>query len=287
MRIDAHQHFWHYDAARDTWITAGMSALKRDFLPDELAGHLAERGFDGCIAVEAAPSIEHTRFLLDLARAHPFIRGVVGWVDLLAHDLDRVLDTLAGEPLLKGVRHAAQAEADDYLARNDVAHGIAQLGAFGFTYDILIYARQLPAAVTLVSRLPAQKFVVDHVAKPPIRDGTLAPWATRLRELAQRPNAYCKISGLVTEADWRNWRPEHLGPYLDVALDAFGADRLMFGSDWPVCLLAADYGTVVDVVEDYAAALTESERRGLFGGNAARFYHLDKRVVPSVENPRT
>jgi L-fucono-1,5-lactonase len=287
MRIDAHQHFWHYDAARDTWITAEMSALKRDFLPDELARPLAAHGFDGCIAIEATPSIEHTRFLLDLARGHPFIRGVVGWVDLLAHDLDRVLDTLAGEPLLKGVRHAAQAEADDYLARDDVAHGIEQLGAFGFTYDILIYARQLPAAVTLVSRLPSQQFVVDHVAKPRIREGTLAPWATRLRELAQRPNVYCKISGLVTEADWLSWRPDHLRPYLDVTLDAFGADRVMFGSDWPVCLLAADYAAVVDVVEDYAAALTEAERRGLFGGNAARFYHLDRRGVPSLENGRT
>ncbi len=281
MRIDAHQHFWRYDADRDTWITGEMAALKRDFLPDELAGHLTAHGFDGCIAVEAAPSMAQTRYLLDLARAHPFIRGVVGWVDLLAPDLARDLALLSREPMLRGVRHAAQGEADDFLARDDVIHGIGQLGAFGFTYDILIYAHQLPAAETLVSRLPSQPFVVDHLAKPRIKGGILAPWASRLRALAQHPNVCCKLSGLVTEADWTRWRPEHLRPYLDVALDAFGADRVMFGSDWPVCLVAADYATVVDVVEDYAAALTESERRAVFGGNAARFYHLDAGPVVS------
>ena len=273
-RVDAHQHFWHYQLERHAWITEEMAALRRDFLPEDLEGVLADASVQGSVAVQADQSLEETRFLLDLARKHSFVQGVVGWVDLLAPDLEPTLEALAADPLLVGVRHIAQAEADDWLAREDVAAGIGRLREFGLTYDILIHHWQLPAAQALVDRLPAQPFVVDHLAKPPIRDAVLEPWATRMRELSHRPNVWCKVSGMVTEADWQGWRREDLRPYLDVVLEAFGPERLMFGSDWPVCLLAADYAGVVDVVAEVAASLSPAEREAVFGGTARRFYGL-------------
>lgn len=274
MRIDAHQHFWQFDAKRDRWITHEMRAIRRNFLPADLEPALAANGMDGCVAVQADQSEAETRFLLDLARRHAFIKGVVGWVDLVSPRLDQTLDTLAADPLLRGVRHVAQAEGDDFLAREDVVRGIGRLGRVGLTYDILIVARQLPAALALTARLPDQPFVLDHLAKPPITAGTIEPWARDLRELARRPNVCCKLSGLVTEADWKRWRPEDLRPYLDVAFEAFGPDRVMFGSDWPVCLVAAPYDRVLAVVAEYASTLSASERDAVFGGNAARFYGL-------------
>ncbi len=274
IRLDAHQHFWKYNPRRDAWISDDMAAIRRDFLPVDLEGMLAANGFDGCVAVQADQSLDETQFLLDLAARHPFIKGVVGWVDLRSSRLDETLETLAHDPRLRGIRHVAQAERDDFLAQDDVIRGIGRLGDLGLTYDILVFERQLPAALTLTSRLPDHAFVVDHLAKPRIKEGRLEPWAARLKELARRPNVCCKISGLVTEADWTGWRPEHLRPYLDVAFDAFGADRVMFGSDWPVCLTAASYERVLGVVDEYAAALSADERDGLFGGNAARFYGL-------------
>jgi L-fuconolactonase len=274
IRLDAHQHFWKYNPRRDAWITDDMAAIQRDFLPVDLEGTLAANGFDGCVAVQADQSLDETHFLLDLAARHPFIKGVVGWVDLRSPRLDETLETLAHDPRLRGIRHVAQAERDDFLAQDDVIRGIGRLVDLGLTYDILVFERQLPAALTLTSRLADQAFVLDHLAKPRIKEGRLEPWATRLKELARRPNVCCKISGLVTEADWTGWRPAHLRPYLDVAFDAFGAERVMFGSDWPVCLIAATYERVLGVVDEYAAALSADERDGLFGGNAARFYGL-------------
>jgi L-fuconolactonase len=274
MRIDAHQHFWEYNPRRDAWITDEMAVIRRDFLPADLESTLAANGTDGCVAVQADQSLEETRFLLDLAARHRFIQGVVGWVDLRSPQLDETLETLAADRRLRGIRHVAQAEPDDFLAQDDVVRGIGRLGRFGLTYDILVFERQLPAAIALTSRLPDQPFVLDHLAKPLIKDGRLEPWATQVKELARRPNVCCKISGLVTEADWTNWRPEHLRPYLDVAFEAFGADRVMFGSDWPVCLVAASYDRVVGVIDGYAAALSADERAALFGGIAARFYGL-------------
>jgi L-fuconolactonase len=188
--------------------------------------------------------------------------------------LEETLDVLSADALLRGVRHVAQAEADDFLTRDDVVRGMRHLGRRGLTYDILIVARQLPAALTVTSRLPDQPFVLDHLGKPAIKDRVLEPWAGGMRELARRPNVFCKLSGLVTEADWYGWRPEHIRPYLDVALDAFGPDRVMFGSDWPVCLVAATYEGVLGVIAEYAAALSASEQEALFGGNAVRFYGL-------------
>ena len=281
MRIDSHQHFWRFDPARDVWITTDMSALLRDFLPEDLAPLLTKHSFDGCIAVEASQSLDQTHFLLALAHAHDFIRGVVGWVDLVSPELPLVLDSLAADRRLVGVRHEAQGEADNYLKRGDVVRGIAQLARHDLTYDILIYERQLPAAISLVTRLPEQRFVLDHLAKPRIRDRILEPWATHLREIARRPNVWCKLSGLVTEAEWQRWTPADLAPYLDIAYEAFGPDRMLFGSDWPVCLLAGDYGRVLDVVEDFAASLSDHERQALFGGTAARVYRLPALAVPA------
>jgi L-fuconolactonase len=274
MRIDAHQHFWRYDATRDGWITDDMQAIRRDFFPADLEPTLAAHGFDGCVAVQADQSDAETRFLLDLARRHPFIKGVVGWVDLRSPRLDATLEALAAEPRFRGVRHMAQAEADDFLTRDEVVRGIGRLSRVGLSYDILIFARQLPAALALTSRLPDQRFVLDHLAKPAIKERALEPWATEVRALARRPNVWCKLSGLVTEADRAGWRPEHLRPYLDVAFEAFGTDRVMFGSDWPVCLVAASYERVVGVIDECAVALSAAERAAVFGGNAARFYGL-------------
>jgi L-fuconolactonase len=274
MRIDAHQHFWHYDPVRDDWITEEMSVLRRDFLPEELEAQLAEQRIDGSVAVQADQSEDETRFLLQLAERHPFVMGVVGWVDLRAADLSERLEEFSRLELLCGVRHIAQAEPDDFLEREDVVRGIGTLGDFDLTYDILVYPRQLSAALSLVDRLPNQPFVVDHLAKPRIRDGELEPWAVQMSELASHPHVWCKVSGLVTEADWSRWRPEDIHPYLDVVFEGFGPDRLMFGSDWPVCLLAASYGRVAQLIEDYAACLSAAAREKLFGGNALRFYGL-------------
>jgi L-fuconolactonase len=274
MQIDAHQHFWHYDPARDGWITEEMSILRRDFLPDELKPLLDSLGVDGTVAVQADQSEAETRFLLGLAESHPFIRGVVGWVDLMAPALEARLEHFSMFGRLCGVRHIAQAEPDDFLARDDLARGIALLSEFGLTYDILVYPRQLPAVVSLVEKLPESPFVVDHLAKPLIREGQTLPWATHMNELARYPNVWCKLSGLVTEADWRRWRPEDIRPYLDIVFEAFGPDRLMFGSDWPVCVLAASYRQVWELLDSYASQLSRADRAKVFGDNAASFYGL-------------
>lgn len=276
MRIDAHQHFWRHDPVRDGWITDEMAVLRRDFLPGELGPLLAANGVDGSVAVQADQSEEETRFLLTLAEGHPFIRGVVGWVDLLAPNLEERLEHFSQWERFRGVRHIAQAESDDFLSRPDVARGVGALRTFGLTYDILVYCRQLPAALELVRGLPEQPFVVDHIAKPLIADGVLEPWATHMREMAGHPNVWCKVSGLVTEASWSDWSPADLRPYLDVVFEAFGPERLMFGSDWPVCLLAGSYEEVLVLAERYFGQLTLAERAGVFGENAAAFYGLSR-----------
>jgi L-fuconolactonase len=274
MRIDAHQHFWRHDPVRDAWITDDMAVLRRDFLPEELAEELTAAGMDGCVAVQADPSEDETRFLLEIAGRHAFVRGVVGWVDLCAKDVGERLEHFSHFKNLRGVRHIAQAEDDDYLARADVQRGIGLVGDFGFTYDILVYERQLPAALSLVEALPEHRFVVDHMAKPRIREGVLEPWASHMRELALHPHVWCKVSGMVTEADWAGWRADDMRPYLDVVFEAFGPERLMFGSDWPVCLLAGSYRDVRSLVESYVSGMPPEDRDAIFGGNAVRFYGL-------------
>jgi len=277
MRIDSHQHFWRYRPQDYPWIDEGKGLLKRDFLPEDLEPLLSAQRFDGCIAVQAAHTPDETRFLLDLSDRHPFVRAVVGWVDLCAPDVERRLAELARYPRLKGIRHIAQDEPDDrFLAREDVVGGIAALEPFGLAYDILIFARQLPAALELVRRLPRQRFVLDHIAKPEIAAGRVSPWKEQLRELAAAPNVCCKLSGMVTEAKWKGWTPADFRPYLDVVFEAFGPDRLMIGSDWPVCLLAGDYPAVMGLVEGYMSGRPAAEREKVLGGNAARFYGVDE-----------
>ena len=275
MKIDSHQHFWRYDAARDAWITESMAVLRRDFLPDHLAAELNANAIDASIAVQADQSENETMFLLDLAEKNKHIAGVVGWVDLLSPRLAERLEYFSHFSKLRGFRHIAQGEPDDrFLVRENFVKGVAQLRAFDFAYDILIYPKQLPAAIDLAARLPEQRFVVDHVAKPEINSGKTAPWAAQVRELAQNKNVFCKLSGLVTEADWKHWKPDDFKPYLDVVFDAFGVERLMFGSDWPVCLLAATYGQVKQLIENYVTCYSEADKDKIFGGNAARFYVL-------------
>ena len=272
MKLDAHQHFWSYDAAQYPWILPG-SALHRDWLPDDLAPLLAAAGLEGCIAVQARQSVEESRWLLGLAERHPIIKGVVGWVDLRSAQVGDVLGELARHPRFVGVRHVVQDEPDDdFMLGADFLRGIGELRAHRLAYDILIFPRQLPAAIALARRFPEQPFVLDHIAKPAIKSGTLSPWREQIRELAQAPNVLCKISGMVTEADAQAWQTADFRPYLEVVCEAFGEDRLMFGSDWPVCLLAAEYAQVCALVHDCLAPLSAAAQAKIFGGNAARFY---------------
>jgi L-fuconolactonase len=275
MKIDSHQHFWRYDAVRDAWITDSMAVLMRDFLPDHLAAELAPNEIDASIAVQTDQSENETMFLLELAEKNERVAGVVGWVDLSSPRVGERLEYFAHSPKLRGFRHIAQSEPDDrFVLRESFVKGVAQLRVFGFTYDILIYPKQLPAAIELVARLPDQRFVVDHLAKPEIKSRKMAPWAVHMREIAQNKNVFCKLSGLVTEADWRHWEAGDFKPYLNLVFDAFGADRLMFGSDWPVCLLAATYRQVKQLIEEYGKGFSQSDKEKIFGGNAARFYGL-------------
>ena len=275
MRIDAHQHFWLYNPAEYGWIDDSMRALRRDFLPADLAPELTSNGFRGSIAVQARHTLEETRWLLELADRSPEILGVVGWVDLRSPDARSQLETFTSNPKLVGIRHIVQAEPDDrFLLRPDFLRGIALLEEFDLAYDILIYPRHLPVAAEFVERLPHQRFVLDHLAKPQITTGEIETWARGIRRLAAFPNVFCKLSGLVTECDWRHWTPEQIVPYLDVTFECFGADRLIIGSDWPVCLVAAPYSRAVDVVKNYLDRYTEKTREAVLGGNAQRLWRL-------------
>jgi L-fuconolactonase len=275
MRIDAHQHFWQYDAQRDSWITDDMAAIKRDFLPPDLIPELATNGIDASIAVQADQSEDETNFLLDLAGKHSQIAGVVGWVDLRSPSLEDRLEYFSHFEKLCGFRHVLQSEPDDYfMLREDFQRGIGAIERFGFTYDILIYPKQLSAAIDLVENFPKQPFIIDHMAKPDIKSQRVEPWAAQMRELAQNPNVFCKVSGLVTEADWHNWSAEDFRPYFDVVFDAFGPDRLVYGSDWPVCLVAGTYHRVKRLIEDYVQQFSPGDHAKIFGGNAVRFYGL-------------
>lgn len=277
MRIDAHHHFWRYSAAAYGWIDASMAAIRRDFLPEDLATEMAASRIDGVISVQACHTVAETEWLLAMAAEHPWIDGVVGWVPLADPAAGAVLDRLARDPRLRGIRHVLQAEPDSYMDRPDFNAGLALLRDRQLAYDILIYHHQLPAAIRLVDRHPDQVFVLDHMAKPNIRSGSLQPWSRDLTELARRPNVFCKVSGVVTEADYHSWTYEQILPYLETALAAFGPSRVMFGSDWPVCQVAIPYREWVTTVERWAAYLSDSEKAALFGQTAARAYRLDVR----------
>jgi len=275
MRIDAHQHFWNYSAAEYPWIGAGMERLACDHLPADLAPLAAAAGVGGTVAVQARQSLEESRFLLDLAAASPLIRGVVGWVDLRSDEVDRQLAELAPRPKFVGVRHVVQDEPDPrFLLGDAFMRGIGRLAAHGLVYDLLLYPVQLPAAAELVRRFPEQPFVLDHLAKPRIREGVFDPWRADLEALAAAPNVSCKLSGMVTEAAWGKWKRADFVPYMQAALEAFSPRRLLFGSDWPVCTLSAPYGDVVGIVDDFLARLSPDEQAAIRGGNAVRVYGL-------------
>lgn len=250
-----------------------MAALRRDFLPEHLLPELAANGIDATIAVQADLSETETLFLLDCAARHGEIAGVVGWIDLCSSAVADRLAYFSQFKKLRGFRHIVQAEPDDcFLLRDDFCRGISRLREFGFTYDILVYPRQLPAACRFVGKFPEQQFAIDHLAKPAIRDGAMEPWRSQIRTIAAHPNVCCKLSGIITEADWESWSPGDCRPYLDVVFEAFGTDRLLFGSDWPVCLLAGTYHRVKSLIAEYTRSLPVADRDKIFGANAAQFY---------------
>ena len=274
-RIDAHQHFWRYDPAEYAWIDDAMAGLRRDYLPDVAAREMTDAGVDACVAVQARQTLEETGWLLALADAHRAIAGVVGWVDLQSPDAQQQLEHVADHPKLVGLRHIVQSEPDDrFMLRPEFCRGIALLERFGLAYDILVYSRHLAAATELASRFAGQRFVLDHLGKPNIRHGELRVWERDIRALSTCANVSAKLSGLVTEADWTGWTAQDIRPYLDVAFDCFGADRLMIGSDWPVCTVASNYARVMAVVTDYLADRPLQERDAVLGGTAQRFYNL-------------
>ena len=275
MRLDAHQHFWKYSPSEYGWINDKMAVLRRDFLPSDLQPLLEAEGFNGSIAVQARQSLEETRWLLELADQNGLVKGVVGWVDLCAPVLTDQLDQFASNSKLVGVRHVVQDEPDDeFMLRPDFRRGIARLAEYSLAYDILVYPRQLPAAIKFVREFPNQRFVLDHIAKPLIAEGRIAPWDRDIRELAKSENVCCKLSGIVTEAKWHDWRPADFRPYLDVVLKAFSPSRLMIGSDWPVCTVSAPYSRTMAIVGDYIAEFTPTEQDAILGGNCAAFYRV-------------
>jgi L-fuconolactonase len=278
VRIDAHQHFWRYDDREYGWMGTGMKSLKKDHLPDDLLPLLQAVGIDGTVAVQARQIVEETRWLLELADRYPFIKGVVGWVDLRSPQLWQQLEQFASYPKLCGVRHVVHDEAEEkFMLRRDFVRGIGMLAEFDLTYDLLLFPKHLSVACELVARFPDQSFVLDHIAKPRIKDGITEPWATDIRRLAAFPNVFCKVSGMVTEADWQAWKAVDFEPYLDVVFEAFGVGRIMIGSDWPVCTVAGTYSDVIQIVSDYVRHLPEAEQADVMGGAAVRFYGLESR----------
>jgi len=276
MRIDAHQHFWVYDPTQYPWMDDRMQVLKRDHLPEESAPKLKNIGFDGAVAVQARRMVTETEFLFDLAKQHPFIKGVVGWVDFESDELDVQLERYSANPLLKGVRELIHDMTDVNYAISDVhVNAIAKLSRYGLRYDLLLMPPHIRPATNLAQRFPNQPFVLDHIGKPEIAKQMRSPWVEDVQDLAKCNNVCCKLSGMVTEAKWRDWRPADFHTYLDIVVEAFGPQRLMIGSDWPVCTLSADYEQVMTIVIDYVGQLSPDERSAILGGTCARFYGLD------------
>jgi L-fuconolactonase len=274
-RIDTHQHFWNYNQRDHLWMTSSMDKLRRDYLPPDLMPLMNAAGVGGSIAVQARQSLEESIWLLQLAEDYPFIRAVVGWVDLCGEGVIEQLEQFAQHPKFRGVRHVVHDELDDeFMLRKSFLFGLSQLKRYGLTYDLLLFPRHLPVACEVAKRLPDQPFVLDHIAKPRIRTRDIEPWAADLRRLARFANVSCKISGLVTEAAWDSWKPEDFRPYLDVVLDAFGSKRLMIGSDWPVCTLAAEYPSVINLEAQYIAELSGDEQQAIWSTNALEAYGI-------------
>jgi L-fuconolactonase len=274
MKIDSHQHFWRYNSVEHQWMTDAMGAIKKDFLPKDLKPVLKESNIDGSVLVQATQTYSETGFLLKMAEESDFIKGVVGWIDLRADNILDQLDECQKFNKLKGFRHILQSEDPGFMLQPAFLRGISALKEFGFTYDILIYPKHLPAALKLVEKCPEQFFVIDHLAKPFIKDGSITKWQNGIAALASHDNVYCKISGMVTEADWKNWKYDDFTPYMDIILYYFGIKRIMYGSDWPMCLVAASYNDVMQIVRDYFVSFSASDQQLFFGENAMSFYQL-------------
>ncbi len=274
-KIDAHHHFWEYDSVEYGWISDEMAAIRRNFLPADLKREIDAEGIDGVVSVQARQTVEETEWLLGMAGQYPFIRGVVGWVPLASPEVKGDLARFAANPNLKAVRHVLHDEPDDnYMLRDDFNEGLSLLAAHGLAYDILIFERHLPQTVQLVDRHQEQVFIVDHIAKPKISRNEVSPWRENIQELAKRQNVYCKMSGLVTEADFKAWTVEQLKVYMDVVLSAFGGQRTMFGSDWPVCLVACEYARWHGIVSDFVSSLSAAGQQRVLGGTAIEAYKL-------------
>jgi L-fuconolactonase len=275
MKIDSHQHFWKFDPVRDAWITNEMRVIQKDFLPEDLQPVLSQNGIDGCVLVQTDQTESHNEFLIGLASGKSFIKGIVGWVDLQSENIRERLRYYKQHELMKGFRHILQGESDRALMLKPAfMRGIEALKEFDYAYDILIYPDQLPYAKELVTAFPTQKFVIDHLAKPRIRENEIDVWKKGMIDIAQYKNVYCKISGMVTESDWKRWKKSDFSPYLDTVTKAFGIDRIMYGSDWPVCLVAATYKEMMEIVNDYYESFSNDEQQKIFGKNAIEFYNL-------------
>ena len=275
MKIDTHQHFWKYSKEQYPWIGEGMEVLAQDRLPADLEPLLEANGIDGTVAVQARQVVEETEALLAMAEKYDFIRGVVGWVDLRSPNVEAQLERFRDRKKLVGVRHVVQDEPDEkFVLREDFMRGIGKLEAYDLVYDILIFPHQLPAAIELVRRFPDQVFILDHIAKPRIKDEQMSPWENDIRKLATFENVSCKLSGMVTEADWHNWTAEDFRPYMEVVLEVFGAEKLTIGSDWPVCTLAGQYGSIVSIAADFISQLSDNEQKAIWERNPKRIYGL-------------
>ncbi len=275
MIIDSHHHYWQYNPVEYDWIDDSMNLIRNDYLPEKLAQTIAEAGVGGVISVQARQSTDETNWLISMARQNKFMKGVVGWLPLIQDDIEDYLHKYSGEKLLKGLRHVVQGEPDPaFILRKDFNYGISLLRKYSLVYDLLIVERQLPNTIRFVDQHPDQIFVLDHIAKPLIGMNELSPWKENIRELAKRPNVNCKISGMVTEADFHKWTPLQLQPYFEVVLEAFGPDRLLFGSDWPVCLVATTYSNWLNLVQETISSLSDSESGKIMGENAVRIYQL-------------
>lgn len=275
MRIDAHQHFWLYDEVKDAWMTDEMQVIKRNFLPNDISQILKDNSFDGIVAVQADQSHRETEFLVELSQVYKVIKGIVGWVDLRSEHIEDYLVHFLKFPVIKGFRHIVEAEVEgNFLIRDDFQRGLSALTKYNYTYDLLIRPRHYASALICVQNNPQQKFMLDHIAKPPIKSKEFEDWAMFIEQLAKYPNVFCKISGLATEADWADWKLDHFEQYIDHVISCFGKDRVCFGSDWPVCLLAASYEESVEIVNHKLSDFSEKEKQGFWGDVAASFYNL-------------
>jgi len=272
--IDTHQHFWNYDPKTHDWINEDMRVIRKDFLPADLAPILKENNVDGCIAVQADQTDAETQILIREANQNSFIKGVVGWVDLNSTEIEAALASYTDTKMLKGFRHILQAEPKGFMLAPSFKKGIDALTKYNYTYDLLIYASQLKEAKEFISNHSTQPIVIDHLAKPNIKEGEWENWKKDINEIAQYPNVYCKISGMATEANWNTWTMDTLKPYIDTVVEAFGTDRIMFGSDWPVCLLASSYSKWLETLQNYFNTFSIDEQASLFAKNSIKFYKL-------------